>query len=90
MMSRFYVFIVLCCCLSPVWADEEPTVLITGANRGIGLEIARIYADRNWNVIATARKPEAAKDLVSLLYLCRYAWAIRAPCAPGEKSPYTA
>ncbi|MEC9375178.1 MAG: SDR family oxidoreductase [Pseudomonadota bacterium] len=63
MMSRFYVFIVLCCCLSPVWADEEPTVLITGANRGIGLEIARIYADRNWNVIATARKPEAAKDL---------------------------
>ena len=32
-----------------------PTVLITGANRGIGLELARQYAANGWNVIATAR-----------------------------------
>ena len=32
-----------------------PTVLITGANRGIGLELARQYADKGWNVIATSR-----------------------------------
>jgi NAD(P)-dependent dehydrogenase (short-subunit alcohol dehydrogenase family) len=34
-----------------------PTVLITGANRGIGLELARQYAAKDWNVIATARRP---------------------------------
>ena len=34
-----------------------PTVLITGANRGIGLEFARQYAADGWTVIATAREP---------------------------------
>jgi NAD(P)-dependent dehydrogenase (short-subunit alcohol dehydrogenase family) len=33
-----------------------PTVLITGANRGIGLEFARQYAAAAWEVIATARR----------------------------------
>lgn len=46
-----------------VLAAEVPTVLITGANRGIGLEMARIYAARGWNVIATARNPAAADEL---------------------------
>jgi NAD(P)-dependent dehydrogenase (short-subunit alcohol dehydrogenase family) len=32
-----------------------PTVLITGANRGIGLEFARQYSKDGWDVIATAR-----------------------------------
>jgi NAD(P)-dependent dehydrogenase (short-subunit alcohol dehydrogenase family) len=32
-----------------------PTVLITGANRGIGLEFARQYSNDGWNVIAIAR-----------------------------------
>ena len=32
-----------------------PTVLITGANRGIGLEFARQYSADGWDVIATAR-----------------------------------
>ena len=45
---------------------EEPTVLVTGSNRGIGLELARQYAERGWNVIATARKPEAADDLKAI------------------------
>jgi NAD(P)-dependent dehydrogenase (short-subunit alcohol dehydrogenase family) len=45
---------------------NDPTVLITGSNRGIGLEIARIYAARDWNVIATARKPDAADDLKAI------------------------
>jgi NAD(P)-dependent dehydrogenase (short-subunit alcohol dehydrogenase family) len=44
-------------------AAESPTVLITGANRGIGLELARQYAERGWNVIATARQPSEAKEL---------------------------
>ena len=39
-----------------------PTVLITGANRGIGLEFARQYFADGWDVIATARQssPELA------------------------------
>ena len=47
-------------------ADYVPTVFITGANRGIGLEFARQYAERGWNVIATARKPEQADALQAL------------------------
>jgi len=39
---------------------QKPTVLITGANRGIGLEFVLQLSDRGWNVIATARKPEQA------------------------------
>ena len=34
-----------------------PTILITGANRGIGLEFARQYCHGGWNVIATVREP---------------------------------
>ena len=33
-----------------------PAVLITGTNRGIGLEFARQYAAEGWEVIATARQ----------------------------------
>ncbi len=33
-----------------------PTVLITGANRGIGLEFVRQYAADGWDVVATARQ----------------------------------
>jgi NAD(P)-dependent dehydrogenase (short-subunit alcohol dehydrogenase family) len=43
-----------------------PTVLITGANRGIGLEFARQYAADGWDVIATARDPAGANELNSL------------------------
>jgi NAD(P)-dependent dehydrogenase (short-subunit alcohol dehydrogenase family) len=32
-----------------------PRVLITGANRGIGLEFARQYAAEGWDVVATVR-----------------------------------
>lgn len=43
-----------------------PTVLITGANRGIGLELARQYTARGWQVIATARKPAEAAALAEI------------------------
>jgi NAD(P)-dependent dehydrogenase (short-subunit alcohol dehydrogenase family) len=43
--------------------DITGTVLVTGANRGIGLELARNYAERGWTVIATARKPAKADEL---------------------------
>ena len=43
-----------------------PTVLITGASRGLGLEYARQYVDDGWRVIATCRDPENALELASL------------------------
>lgn len=44
----------------------QPTVLITGANRGLGLEFARQYAVKGWNVIASCRQPEQAEELKAL------------------------
>ncbi len=46
-----------------VRTEVTGTVLLTGANRGIGLAMARNYAERGWKVIATARKPEKADEL---------------------------
>ena len=42
------------------------TILITGANRGIGLEFVRQYADAGWQIIATCRDPAVAGELRSL------------------------
>jgi len=42
------------------------TVLITGANRGIGLEFVRQYAQDGWRVLACARDPSASDDLNEL------------------------
>ncbi len=39
------------------------TVLVTGANRGIGLEMVRQLEARGMNVIGTARNPDAADEL---------------------------
>lgn len=39
------------------------TVLITGTNRGIGLEFVRQYAAEGWQVFASARDPAGALDL---------------------------
>ncbi len=36
-----------------------PTVLVTGANRGLGLEFVRQYIELGWNVYACTRQPEA-------------------------------
>jgi NAD(P)-dependent dehydrogenase (short-subunit alcohol dehydrogenase family) len=40
-----------------------PIVMITGANRGLGLEFAREYAAEGWTVIATCRDPASASEL---------------------------
>jgi NAD(P)-dependent dehydrogenase (short-subunit alcohol dehydrogenase family) len=43
-----------------------PRVLITGAGRGLGLELARQYASDGWEVIATVRDPAKAEALAAL------------------------
>ena len=42
------------------------TYVVTGGNRGLGLEFARVLSARGERVIATARDPQAAKELDKL------------------------
>jgi NAD(P)-dependent dehydrogenase (short-subunit alcohol dehydrogenase family) len=43
-----------------------PTVLVTGANRGIGFEFARSFAADGWRVHACARNVERSKEVRAL------------------------
>ncbi|MCZ6672528.1 MAG: SDR family oxidoreductase [Verrucomicrobia bacterium] len=43
-----------------------PTVVVTGANRGLGLEFAKQYKSDGWKVFACCRNPEAATELAQL------------------------
>ena len=45
---------------------QADTVLITGANSGIGLEFSKQYADRGWTVIATHRRARTPESLAAL------------------------
>ncbi|WP_440056979.1 SDR family oxidoreductase (plasmid) [Pseudoalteromonas sp. T1lg65] len=43
------------------------TILITGANRGIGLALTKTYLQGGWHVIATCREPQYATELNELM-----------------------
>ena len=43
-----------------------PSILITGANRGLGFEFARQYGADRWRVFATCRNPNSATALHEL------------------------
>ena len=59
--------LLLSCCLALLpHAAVADTVLITGANSGIGLEFAKQYAAKGWTVIATHRRAEMPKTLADL------------------------
>jgi NAD(P)-dependent dehydrogenase (short-subunit alcohol dehydrogenase family) len=44
-----------------------PSVLITGANRGLGLGLTTLYAADGWRIFACCRDPNTAKDLNALV-----------------------
>jgi NAD(P)-dependent dehydrogenase (short-subunit alcohol dehydrogenase family) len=49
-----------------IGGENMPTALITGANKGLGLEHVRQFAQRGWTVIACTRKP-GTPQLVELV-----------------------
>jgi len=58
------IFLILLMCLGgTVFADDQVTVLVTGANRGIGLEYAKQLSAKGYTVIGTARNPDDADEL---------------------------
>ena len=44
-------------------------ILITGASRGIGLEMARYGMEQGWDVVACCRHPQQAEKLLLLAQL---------------------
>ncbi len=42
------------------------TILITGSNRGIGLELVKQYAEQGWHVLACCRQPDNSTALQQL------------------------
>ncbi len=42
------------------------TVLITGTNKGVGLELTKLYASRGDRVLACCRNPDAAAELAAV------------------------
>lgn len=47
-----------------------PSILVTGANRGMGLEWVRQYSDLGWRVHASCRFPDQAEELHALAEAC--------------------
>jgi NAD(P)-dependent dehydrogenase (short-subunit alcohol dehydrogenase family) len=54
------------CLISGFAHAASQTVLITGANRGLGLEYAQQFSERGYTVIGTARNPDAATELAEV------------------------
>lgn len=52
--------------LVSITSVSAKTVLVTGSNRGIGLEFVNQYAAAGWDVIATSRTPDDDADLREL------------------------
>ena len=46
--------------------NKRPSVVVTGANRGIGLELVSQYLADDWQVYGCCRRPELATELTGL------------------------
>ena len=64
--SLYRALVLLFLCLSSMSvtaAEKKGVVLVTGANRGLGLEFVKQFVKGNYTVYGTARKPEKATEL---------------------------
>ena len=61
------------------------SVLITGSNRGLGLEWVRQYAGEEWRVFATCRFPEQADELQSLVDNTKHVTLHRLDVTQGDQ-----
>lgn len=59
----FHTILFLLSSLLSVMAEDKPSILISGANRGLGLELVKQYLKEGYEVYGTARKPEEAVEL---------------------------
>ncbi len=66
MKKMFVPLLLACALLGAAGGATAQTVLITGANQGIGLEFAKEYAARGWTVIATHRRTSTPEELAKL------------------------
>ncbi|HEY6455582.1 MAG TPA: SDR family NAD(P)-dependent oxidoreductase [Steroidobacteraceae bacterium] len=64
-LGNLAAWIVIAAVAAPLTAAAD-TVMITGANSGIGLEFAKQYAKLGWTVIATQRRATPPKSLTDL------------------------
>ena len=64
MQKSLFIGLAIIFCYSAV--AQAKTVLVTGSNRGIGLEFVTQYAADGWDVIATSRSPGDDEDLKAL------------------------
>jgi NAD(P)-dependent dehydrogenase (short-subunit alcohol dehydrogenase family) len=42
-------------------SDKQNAILITGSSSGLGRAVAKLFASKNWKVIATMRNPFSAR-----------------------------
>lgn len=42
------------------------TIFITGASKGIGRKIAKLFIEKGWNVVATMRSPEKETEFTQI------------------------
>jgi len=66
MRTRIVFFLCVAAIMALGTMASAATILITGTNRGIGLELSKQYGALGWDVIATARTPDRADDLQAI------------------------
>lgn len=66
MIYRKFIFFVFISFYIFIDTASAKTVLVTGANRGMGLEFVTQYAEKGWDIIATSRSPSDDYDLIEL------------------------
>ncbi len=72
MLNKFFLFLLLLCAASYGHGDEmkrmnDQVVVITGASKGIGKEMARVFSREGAKLVLVARNEEPLKEIASEL-----------------------